>query len=360
MRPKRSLAVAAMCIAIASIFIAPGMASVLVGTVIESASGRVFMNLFGNHTIPLDRVVPAVYEVEALDVIRRELLRHEGIRDLPILVIDPSGMPYGSPRSRGISHGRACQGLYGETGKPTKHIGECYQIVLGSADALDDLLAMMVALPELTRGIRRIEVEDSALFRAARSAKIRPFRNLTLHFDPVWSPDGTRLLYTIWERGRVRFELLDPLSGAGIGLGPLGGYVAARPSWSDDGRFIAYASLQHEVKVFDTRTRTTRTFRPQEVSLETHTLVLWEGTQLHFAFYGGTAGFEVYSYDPARGELQRAAPDAGRPGWVDRAGQWWAFDRRASLSPVRSPTGRYVAIFTFVAGQQRIEVKPLQ
>lgn len=351
----RTLAAAVMCIAIVAASTAPGVTSVLVGDVIESSSGRVFINVFGNHAIPMGLVAPAIHEVEALDVVRRELLRRKRLRDLPILVVDPSHMPYGAPRSVGISHQRECHASYGETGTPTKHIGECYLIELRSMHSLEDLLAMMVALPDLSRGVGRIDVEDPAVFRAARSAEIRRFRNLTLHFDPVWSPDGKQLLYTVWNYGKIRFELLELSSRAVSRLEPLDEYMIARPRWSDDSRFIAYASSRM-VKLFDMNTRTTRTFRPKESSGGMQTWIQFEGTRLRFAFdvnWGG--GYEAYTYDPETRELQQFAPNTGLP---DAGGHnLW---RHASLRPARSPTGKHVVIFTFVSGQRRIELKALQ
>ena len=70
----RTLAAAVMCIGIVAASAAPGVASVLVGDVIESSSERVFINVFGNHGIPMTVVAPAIHEAEALDVIRREKL----------------------------------------------------------------------------------------------------------------------------------------------------------------------------------------------------------------------------------------------------------------------------------------------
>jgi len=351
----RTLAAAVMCIGIVAASAAPGVASVLVGDVIESSSERVFINVFGNHGISMTVVVPAIHEAEALDVVRRELLRHKKIRDLPILVVDPSHAPYGGPRSVGISHEQECAASYGETTTPTKYIGECYLIKLRPMHSLEDLLAMMVALPDLSRGVGRIDVEDPAAFRAARSKEIRRYRNLTLHFDPVWSPDGKRLVYTAWRYGKIRFELLEPSSRAVTRLEPLDGYMIARPRWSDDSRFIAYAASQM-VKIFDAQMRTTRTFRPKDSSGGMQTLIQFEGARLRFAFdinWGG--GYEVYTYDTGSRELQLLAPNTGLP---DAGGH--NLYRHASMRPARSPTGRHVVIFTFVSGQRRIELKALQ
>lgn len=350
----RTLGAAAICFAIVAASIAPGVASVLVGDVIESSSERVFINVFGNHGVEMGVVVPAIHQAEALDVVRWELVRKGKIRDLPILVVVPSAL-FGGPHPVAISHQRECAASYGETTTPTKIIGECYLIELSPSYSLEDLLAMMVALPDVSRGVAQINVGDRAAFRAARSTEIRRFRNLTLHFDPVWSPDGKRLLYTVWRFGKVRFELLEPSTRAVTRLEPLDGYMIARPRWSDDSRFIAYAA-SGMVKLFDAHTRITRTFRPKDTSGGMQTLIQFEGTRLRFAFdvnWGG--GYEVYIYDTASREVQQLAPNTGLP---DAGGHnLW---RHASMRPVRSQSGRYVAIFTFVDGQRRIKLKALQ
>ncbi|MGH9194971.1 MAG: TolB family protein [Acidimicrobiia bacterium] len=354
----RILAATAICIVIVAATTAPGVASSLAGDVIESASGRVFINVFGTYGIPLAKTIPAVHEVEALDVVRLQLLKEGRIRDLPILVVDPPSTSYGGfrpPYPTGISHERECEASYGETSTPTKHIGECYRIEMLPTHSLEDLLAMMVALPDLSRGVGRIDVENAEAFRGARSAEIRRFRNLTLHFDPVWSPDGKRLLYTVWKYGKIRFDLLDPSSRTVTRLEPLDGYMIARPRWSDDSRFLAYAASRM-VKLFDTQTRTTRTFRSKASSEGMQTLMQFEGAQLRFAFdvnWGG--GYEVAIYDTTSRKLQHLPFNTGVP--HEGGHNMW---RHASIRPVRSPSGRHVAIFTFVNGQRRVKLKALQ
>ncbi len=358
MRTHRLLAVA-ITFAVALASAGPGLASVLVGEVIESASGKVLMNLFGNHGIPLELLFPAVHEVEALDVVRLALLRQGKIRDFPILIVRDFSTMGAWPRSNEISFGDGCVASYGETVTPSKHLGRCYLIILDGAVSHEDFVATTVALSGLSPG-GRITVKDLAAFRGARSAAIRRFGNLVLHFDPIWSPDGTRFLYTVWESGRSRFELLEASSGTVIKLEPLDAYMATRPIWSGDSRFVAYASLR-SVKVFDTQTQTPRTFRPKAPPVEMYALMLFEGTQLHFAFFNGNTGYETYAYDTAAGELQQVASAAGPPKWLDRAREHlWAFDRHTSLRPVRSPTGRYIALFTFIDRQRRIVLKALQ
>lgn len=349
----RTLAAAVMCIAIVAVSFTPSVGSVLVGEVIESSSGRVFINVFGNHEVPLADVIPAMHEAEALDVIRLKLLKEKRINDFPILVVVPSAIFGGPHYPIRITHERRCAATHGEV--TTKHIGECYLIELKPEHSLEDLLAMMMALPDLSRGVGSIDIRDPAVFRAARSAEIRRFRSITLHFDPIWSPDGKRLLYTVWRYGTIRFELLEPSSRAVTRLEPLDGYMIARPRWSDDSRLVAYAASRM-VKLVDAQTRTTRTFRPKESSRGMQTLMQFEGTRLRFAFdvnWGG--GYEVYIYNTASHELQHLAANTGVP---DAGGH--NLYRHASMRPVRSPSGRHVAIFTFVNGQRRVELKALQ
>lgn len=358
----RTLAAAAICIATVWASTRPVVASVLMGDVFESASGKILINLFGNHGILLDLVIPAMHEAEALDVVRLKMLREQRIHDLPILIRNDPKDFWSGPQRRSVQipDESECKASYGESTTPPKYIGVCYLIEPGAATH-EDLVTMMVALSELSPGVRRLDVKDPAAFRAARSAEIQRFRNLTLHFDPIWSPDGTRLLYSVWESSGIRFEILEPRSRTVMRLEPLSADMFTRPVWSGDGRFIAYASLRDDVRVFDTRTRATRAFRPEAPLTERHTLVFFEGTLLRFAFWDGTKGYEMYDYDAVRGELQRVASRVDRPAWIERAQEYgWAWRRHTSLSPVRSPTGQYVALFKFVDGQRRVELKTLR
>lgn len=359
MSSLRLTAVAAISIAIVSLSIAPGIASNVVGDLFASASGKVLINLFGNYSIPMNLVFPAVHTAEALDVVRSTLLREGRIRDLPFLIQDGWGYSQEPRRSIQTPDEDECEVSYGATTKPPKPLGPCYLIEpLGAT--YENLLAMTVALPELSPATRRVDITNLPAFRTTRAPKIERFRRLILHFDPLWSPDGTRVLYTVWEPRGVRFEVVQPPSRDVMHLEPLDADIFTRPVWSGDGRFIAYASLRDEVKVFDTRTRTTRTFRPQSAPSERHVLVFFEGTVLRFAFWNGNTGYETYAYDAVRGTLQRVASEGRRQAWMDQAqDHGWALDRHASLSAVRSPNGRNVALFTFVHGQRRIDVRAL-
>src|SRR5439155_816863 len=240
-------------------------------------------------------------------------------------------------------------------------IGRCYVVLYRGAlsperrDGHENLLALTVSLPGLSPARVGIDFNDLSAVKTARAAEIASFSGIVQHFDPIWSPDGARLLYTVWDSGQIRLELLDPSSGNVTRFEPLEGQMTVRPIWSDDSRFVAYASLQ-TVKVFDTQTRTTRTLRRQTSSSEMRTAILFEGARLRILFDHMTTEGELLDYDAAQGNLQKQqyASGAGRPEWVRRAEKHGlALDLHASLKPVRSPTGRFVAFFTFVGGQRR-------
>jgi hypothetical protein len=339
----------AISIAIVLAFTASGLTSHMFGYVTQSTSKRVVMNVFGLNARPWDWQFRPVHEVEALDVVRQALLRQQRIHDLPILIRDP----WSGPDPSRISLQRNCQVSYGEGWGPDIHLGDCYLIEL-APNSFENLLAMTVTLPELTAGVPAVEVKDFAALRVRRSAEIQGFKSLVLHFDPIWSPNGTRLLYTVWEAGKVHSEFLEPPSPAAIRLEPLEENLATRPVWSGDSRFIAYASLR-TVKVFDTETRTTRTLRPKTGG--SIMVLQFEGTRLRFShdinWYGGG---QSYAYDTARQEVV----DLGTSDKVPWSAEGLDLDRHAAVSLVRSPDGRHIAIFIFVDGQRRIEIKTLQ
>jgi hypothetical protein len=305
------------------------------------------MNLLAMNGLSWDQQFRPVHVVEALDVIRQDLLRRHRIRDLPIKVTSgPGGIYLGSGGACGLSYGDAAP--YGP------QMEACYGIT-GADHAFEDLLVMMVALPELSLKTPHLDTQDPNASLPTRSAEIQRYRKTVLHFDPIWSPNGARLVYTVWDSDAVRFEFLEPPSRTAIKLEPLQEYMATRPVWSGDSRFVAYGSLR-TVKVFDTQKRTTWTFRYQEeggaeVGLQ------FEGTRLSFS-----RGFQsytsdgAYAYDTARQELLHLGGTTGVVGSAEGKD----LERHASLSPVRSSTGRYVATFVFVNGQRRIEIKAIQ
>lgn len=349
---RRIAARIALCLILMASAASPGRASLWIGYVAESASKAVIMNLFGMNGLSWDMRFRPVHEVEALDLVRRDLVRARRIRDLPVLVVGPW---YGERRNR-VSLEAKCETAFGDAEAEVNRepLGECYRVELAGHHGIGDQIALLTVLPRLTAGVGGLEVRDLQSLRAAQSSAITAYRNLELHFDPIWSPDGNQLLYTQWRPGALRLQLLELGSGQVTALEPLEGYMVARPVWSADSRFAAYASLE-TVKVYDTRTRATWTFRPTDPSCH-ETLIGFEGSVLRFAF--DTAcwrDYEVHLYDAVRGEQQRLPEGAPVPGGPEQD-----LGRHVSLDPARSPNGRWIAVFTFVDGQRRIRVNPLR
>jgi len=353
------VAVAVVVIVLASVSVAP--ASNPWTYLVRSSSGMTFSQVHVLGTLPSVFRFWFQNEVEVIDFVRWALIRQGKIQDLPVAVAQV--FETGKPSRVALVPG--CTAWEGQGGGQL--VGRCYVVLYRGAlspegrDGHENLLALTVSLPGLSPARVGIDFSDLNAVKTARAAEIASFSGIVQDFDPVWSPDGTRLLYTVWDSGRIRLELLEASSGMVTKLEPLEAYMATRPIWSDDSRFVAYASLR-TVKVFDTRTEATRAIRSQaSPSGEAYAVMLFEGPQLRVAFYNGYYEYETYVYDAVRGELQTVASGANRPEWLDRArGQPWPSNRYASLRPVRAPTGRFVAFFTFVGGQRRIGVKALQ
>lgn len=69
-------------------------------------------------------------------------------------------------------------------------------------------------------------------------------RNASLNLTPRWSPDGSKVAYTSYYRGRQRLMLLASASGQSTRIGDFQG-LNLGPAWSPDGRELAL-TLSHE------------------------------------------------------------------------------------------------------------------
>lgn len=237
--PTRYLVVVALCTV--GLLAVTASASILQSQLTQSTSGKVLFNVFSWQGFELDSLFRQLHEAEALDVVRSELLAQKKISALPVLVRgEGPGFEYGSElklRNARSSIEDAC-GVYpdGEAAPENlKSIGQCYLLYLVESEAYQTRLAMTVALSSLSPTHRRVEVTDTGSFRTAWSTATLPFKGLTEHFDPIWSPDARWLLYTVWQEGQVWFALMDPIARTTRRL-PLQGYMNTRPMWSPDSR----------------------------------------------------------------------------------------------------------------------------
>lgn len=190
---------------------------------------------------------------------------------------------------------------------------------------------------------------------------MRPFRAIVQHFDPIWSPDGRWLIYLVWKDGRVWFELLDHTSETARRLEPMSDYVAARPVWSRDSRYVGFASLR-EVKIIEANTGVTRTIQPAKISQGGRTeisLMFDRRGCLNVSFdTNALGGWEIFAYLPTQNKLQHLATEAPPPAWARRTSIFDELARHTSLRPRRSPSGKHVAVIKLTNGLRRIEVQP--
>ena len=363
-RPKHYLVVIALYTV--GVLAVTASANILQAQLTQSTSKRVLVNAFSWYGFELDLQFRQLHEAEALDVVRSALLTEKRISDLPVLVRgEGPGFEFGSdltlPNSRS-SIEDAC-GVYpdGEAASENvKKIGPCYLIYLAEPGTYQTELAMTVALSPLSPTRRHVEVTDVAAFRTAWATATLPFKGLVEHFDPIWSPDAKWLLYTVWEDGQVWFTLMDPVARTTRRLLPLQGDMNTRPMWSPDSRWVAYASPK-EIRLYDTKTGVERKLLPSAMSQSD-----FNGPYL--AFQDGRLAILLetqvnlweYAYDVTRDELRQVRTGGTRPQWAEDT---WRQDPvliHASLRPIPSPTGRYVAQIRFVNGRRVLEVSPRQ
>src|SRR2546427_7938128 len=363
-RPKHYLVVIALCTV--GVLAVTASASSLAYLPTQSASKRVLFNVFSREGFNVDLQFRQLHEAEALDVVRSTLLAEKKISDLPVLVRgEGPGFEFGSDltlRNNRSSIEDAC-GVYpdGEAAdENVKKIGPCYLIYLAEPETYPTLLAMTVALSSLSPTRRRVEVTDVGAFRTAWSTATLPFKGLVEHFDPIWSPDGKWLLYTVWEDGQVWFTLMDPFARTTRRLVPLQGYMNTRPLWSPDSRWVAYASPK-ELRVYDTKTGVERKLLPSAMSQS-------DFNGLHLAFQDGRLAILLetqvnlweYAYDVVRDELRLVRTGGTRPRWAEDMWNESPVALHASLRPMPSPNGRYVAQIRFMNGRRALEVSPRQ
>src|SRR6266571_7543158 len=145
-----------VAIAVVSLFASPGLSSEWESYVAQSASGMVTMGFSRLNAVPWDLKFRPIHEVEAIDVVRRDLLRQQRIRDLPVLIGE-----LGDQRTGWISLEHACLMSYVAStgtsiGSRSVRVGDCYRIEIAATQPFENKLAMTVALSELSPRLPRI------------------------------------------------------------------------------------------------------------------------------------------------------------------------------------------------------------
>lgn len=324
--------------------------------VFQSESSRIALNFFANYDY-FSRDVPFryVHELEALDVVRSALVRAGRVQDLPIVITVPSPLFVVSPKNTQISLEQNCSIHPNDDAGEPRSIGKCYRIHVVEESSHENLLALTTALQRLTSGKLKIVITDIQSLK--REEVGGSFKDISHVFDPAWSPDGHLLLYTVWQDGMARFEVMDPTSNTVRPLQPLKDYMVARPIWSPDSRYIAYASL-NEIRLYDTKTDTTQTILLTELLKDANyeTVLSFSVSNDRLTFAGDTnlfSQYHVYNYDPLQQRPEPIALDSPRPEWAVT----FTWDAYSSLRRVESPTGRWVASIKDIKGLRRMSIE---
>ena len=150
-----------------------------------------------------------------------------------------------------------CAKLSGEQGYGPVHTDYgCVTADLNSSHAnQEDLLSLVLAARHLNAKNPQISVTDLSFYRREVSDAFRVYNDAMIQLDPLWSPDGNKLLFIQWQQGRANFKLTYLDSDKTADLPPLSALPSSQARWSSDSRHVAYASL-NEIVVYDTKAGT--------------------------------------------------------------------------------------------------------
>jgi hypothetical protein len=328
---------------------------------------RVAINFSSNHGY-YTRDIPYSYrhQVAALEAVQRDLVLKGKLQAEPILIRVPD-LGFGThPRQTKLTlqHTQLIRGD-SEFLFPARR----YQIEIADESRpkpstpafFDDLLVLTLTLQKLP-GIKGGMGDPSLpLFRKQYSQDIARYQNIAQHFDPIWSPDSRLLVYTIWQRNRAEFRVLDPARRRAWKLEPLRGYMTSRPIWSPNGKYLAYADLK-DVKIFETATRRTYNVNlPFDVEEARNEVLL--------AFERGRVGqssllmaadaslfndYRILRYDLETHRIMSQTTSARCPSWAKRGeAQERLVEGRRAVSPI----GDWVAMITERRGLRRLVLR---
>jgi len=334
--------------------------------IIENSS-KVFINFsasysYFSHSIPLEYW----HNLSGLEYVREHLVSQKKIQDIPILIVIPS-LLFGA-NSKQIKISLEEEGFLlkneGESHDDKISIGRCYKIYIPGTPSYENLLLLLISTVNLSPEKREILITDISQLEKDLSASTINFHNIIQHFDPVWSPDGKSVAYTVWQDGKVHLEVISFLKKSVRKIEPLDGYIACDAVWSQNSRYLAYASLK-EIKIFDTFEDKTQTIpvlpllqsNEEEPVCLCEILISFDTSGEEFLFSADKSLFscyDVYSYNLKQKNITVIAKNKKRPEWAER----WKEDKYR-VSPVvktKSPDGRYTASIKQMNGLNRIEV----
>ncbi|MGH2740496.1 MAG: TolB family protein, partial [Actinomycetota bacterium] len=150
--------------------------------------------------------------------------------------------------------------------------------------------------------------------RSGQAARMSSFGD----FDPVLSPDGTRIAFTSTRDGNREIYVMNADGSQPIRLTDRLG-ADEDPTWSPDGRWIAYESTHEgnrDVYVLNTEGRGNPTRLTMHQDPDCYPAWSPMGTMIAFARGHGQDGLDLYLLDLETGDLRRLTTDGGQePAW---------------------------------------------
>lgn len=217
----------------------------------------VVVNFCSNHGYyPRSEPLRLQHAAYGLSVVRERLVAVGLLRPLPILVQVPA-FAGNSPLRIGLR--QDCAIDPGEVEDAPTPIGACYFVEtdgpLPSYEALVTEVALLSTLSDTEP--ERVFENAQVLPRPSKAAASHT-SGVRFEEEPALAPGGRHSVRERWQDGKLSLVLF-----AGereVRTLPLTTPLAARPIWSEDGAWVAYASLEEAVAV-QVATGTTRRYR---------------------------------------------------------------------------------------------------
>jgi len=332
---------------------------------------KVHINFCSNHDYyPRSILIESRHTVCALDCVRDVLVSEGKLRDIPIHIILPRDLTGWSPGPgyRWSNYETAVfleeNGVLLENeADEVKKLGPCYAIYIPHREeSYEKLLMLTCALQFLTKDQQKIEYQNTADIKEKVASEADRFKEMIIHFDPIWSPDSNSLIYTVWQNGAMHLEFASIPDRSVLKLKPLRGYMTCTPRWSPDSKYIVYTSLK-EARIFDTVANVERCvmpfpFRSGEYSMEAVVTFSKKTGNITVVYDTGAFGeWRVVAYYPKTNHITRAVTEIKRPEWYYLAKE--RCNPSLTFNKVTSPDGKYEASIVKENGLGRLHVRSI-